>query len=78
MSLFTKSLKSHRRHSITTSSVKSMLKAQGFNVANKDAIRHEIKRLDAEVVDLIDNNNAYWANRNACWDLTSLLLGEAK
>ena len=78
MSLFKRSLKSHRRHSITTSSVKSMLKAQGFNVANKDAIRHEIKRLDAEVIDLIGDNDAYYTNRKACWDLTSLLIGEVK
>lgn len=59
-------------------SVKSSLKRLGFNVANKDAIRHEIKRLDAEAIDLIDDDDAYWANRKACWDLTSLLIGEVK
>ena len=59
-------------------SVKSSLKRLGFNVANKDAIRHEIKRLDREVFDLIDDNDAYWANRKAGWDLTSLLIGEVK
>lgn len=60
------------------SSVKSSLKRLGFNVASKDAIRHEIKRLDTEVFDLIDDDDAYWANRKACWDLTSLLIGEVK
>jgi len=78
MSLLTLSLKSHRSHRTTTVSVKSSLKALGFNVANKDAIRHEIKRLDNEVIDLIYDNDAYYANRKACWDLTSLLLGEVK
>lgn len=60
------------------SSVKSSLKQLGFNVTNKDAIRHEIERLDREVFDLIDDDDAYWANRKACWDLTSLLIGEEK
>ena len=59
-------------------SVKSSLKKLGFNVSSKDAIRHEIKRLDREVISLIDDNDAYWANRQACWNLTSLLLGEVK
>jgi hypothetical protein len=59
-------------------SVKSSLKKLGFNVTNKDAIRHEIKRLDAEAIDLIGDNDAYYANRKACWNLTSLLLGEVK
>lgn len=62
----------------TENTVKSNLKKQGFNVVNKDAIRHEIKRLDREVFDLIDDDDAYWANRKACWDLTSLLIGEVK
>jgi len=62
----------------TENTAKSNLKKQGFNVVNKDAIRHEIKRLDAEAIDLIDDDDAYWANRKACWDLTSLLIGEAK
>ena len=78
MSLFQSSLKSHQGDFITVKSVKSMLKKQGFNVVNKDAIRHEIKRLDAEAIDLIDDDDAYWANRKACWALTSLLIGEAK
>jgi len=59
-------------------SVKSSLKKLGFNVTNKDAIRHEIKRLDAEAIDLIGDNDAYYANHKACWNLTSLLLGEVK
>jgi len=59
-------------------SVKSNLKKLGFNVANKDTIRHEIKRLDNEAMSLIGDNKAYWANREACWTLTSLLLGEVK
>jgi len=62
----------------TENTVKSNLKKQGFNVVNKDAIRHEIKRLDREAFDLIDDDDAYWANRKACWDLTSLLIGEVK
>ena len=60
----------------TENSVKSKLKKLGFNVQSKDAIRHEIKRLDSEVLSLIDNDEAYWSNREACWNLTSLLLGE--
>lgn len=62
----------------TENTVKSNLKKQGFNVTNKDAVRHEIKRLDAEAIDLINDDNAYWANRKAYWALTSLLIGEAK
>lgn len=62
----------------TESTMKSKLKKLGFNVQSKAAIRHEIKRLDAEVLDIIDDDDAYWANRQACWNLTSLLLGEVK
>lgn len=58
--------------------MKSSLKRLGFDVSNKDAIKHEIKRLDREVFDLIDDDDAYWANRKACWNLTSLLIGEVK
>ena len=74
MSLFTRSLKSHRSNRITVAAMKSSLKALGFNVADKDAIRHEIKKLDKEVVDLLGDNKAYWANRKACWDLTDLYI----
>lgn len=62
----------------TENTVKSNLKKLGFNVTNKDAIRHEIKRLDAEVINLVYDDNAYWTNRQACWNLTSLLIGEVK
>ena len=62
----------------TESTMKSKLNKLGFNVQSKDAIRQEIKRLDSEVLDVINDDDAYWANRQACWNLTSLLLGEVK
>lgn len=77
MSLFTLSLKSNR-NSITAHPVRSRLEAQGFNVKNKETIRQEINRLNKEAMDLIGDNDAYYDNLKACWDLTSLLLGEVK
>lgn len=68
--------KSHHEHSTTVKSVKSMLKEQGFNVRSQKTIRREIARLDREVADVIYDDKAYYANRLACWNLTSLLLKE--
>lgn len=78
MSLFQSSLKSHQGDFITAKSVKSMLKHQGFNVRSQKTIRHEIARLDREVADVIYDDKAYYANRQACWNLTSLLLKEVR
>ena len=78
MSLFQSSPKSHHEHSTTAKSVKSMLKAAGFNVRNQKTIRREIARLDKEVADVIYDDKAYYTNRQACWNLTSLLLGEVR
>lgn len=70
--------KSHHEYDTTVKSVKSMLKKQGFNVRSQNTIRCEIARLDREVADVIYDDKAYYANRQACWNLTSLLLKEVR
>lgn len=58
----------------TVKSFRKQLKLHGYKARKAAKLHKRIEQLDKEAFYLVDDINAYFANRKACWALTSKLL----